>query len=39
LWHFKIMAAATGLVLLPVVSRLTGRWLPPSALRNVTGND
>ncbi len=34
---FKTVAAATGLVLLPVVSRLTGRWDPPRALRKLEG--
>ncbi|HEY3383429.1 MAG TPA: sodium:solute symporter family protein [Vicinamibacterales bacterium] len=35
LFPFKTMAAATGVVLLPVVSRLTGRWDAPRPLRNV----
>jgi high affinity choline transporter 7 len=32
---FKTLAAAVGVVLLPVVSRLTAGWDPPRALRNV----
>ncbi len=32
LFPFKTLAAAVGLVLLPVVSRLTARWDPPRAL-------
>jgi len=32
---FKTFAAAAGLVLLPVVSRLTARWSAPRTLRNV----
>lgn len=35
LFPFKSMAAAAGLALLPVVSRLTARWDPPRPLRNV----
>lgn len=31
---FRTVAAAAGLVLLPLVSRLTGTWDPPQALRN-----
>ena len=31
---FRTVAAAAGLVLLPLVSRLTGRWDPPRVLRN-----
>ena len=31
---FKTMAALTGLVLLPLVSRLTSTWSPPRPLRN-----
>ena len=34
LFPFKTLAAATGLVLLPAVSRATGRWDPPRLLRN-----
>ncbi|MBM3809346.1 MAG: sodium:solute symporter [Acidimicrobiia bacterium] len=34
---FKTVAAAAGLVLLPVVSRLTIRWSPPRRLRNPAG--
>lgn len=34
LFPFKTLAAAVGVVLLPVVSRLTGRWDRPRALRN-----
>jgi solute carrier family 5 (high affinity choline transporter), member 7 len=33
LFPFKTLAAATGLVLLPVVSRLTATWDPPRPLR------
>jgi high affinity choline transporter 7 len=33
LFPFKTLAAAVGLVLLPVVSRLTARWDPPRSLR------
>ncbi len=36
LFPFKTLAAVAGLVLLPVVSRLTNRWDPPRALRNIT---
>jgi high affinity choline transporter 7 len=32
---FKTFAAAAGMVLLPVVSRLTARWSVPQTLRNV----
>ncbi len=32
---FKTMAAVTGLVLLPVVSRLTARWSPPRPLKSI----
>ena len=32
---FRTMAAAAGLVLLPLVSRMTARWDPPRPLRNV----
>lgn len=34
LFPFKALAAGVGLVLLPVVSRLTARWEAPRALRN-----
>lgn len=34
LFPYKTMAAAAGFVILPVVSRLTGRWDPPRPLRN-----
>jgi high affinity choline transporter 7 len=34
---FKTIAALTGLVLLPVVSRLTGRWSPPRPLKSIPG--
>lgn len=37
LFPFKTMAAVTGLVVLPVVSRLAARWSPPLPLRNVAG--
>lgn len=33
-WPFRTVAAAAGLVLLPVVSRLTRRWSPPRPLAN-----
>jgi len=32
---FRIVAASAGLILLPLVSRLTARWDPPQPLRNV----
>jgi high affinity choline transporter 7 len=32
---FKTLAAGTGLILLPAVSRLTAQWTPPRPLRNV----
>jgi high affinity choline transporter 7 len=32
---FRIVAASAGLILLPVVSRMTARWDPPQPLRNV----
>ena len=35
LFPYKTMAAAAGVVLLPVVSRLTARWDRPRPLRNV----
>jgi high affinity choline transporter 7 len=34
LFPYKTCAALTGMVLLPAVSRLTGRWSAPRALRN-----
>ena len=34
LFPFKTLAAATGMVLLPLVSRLTGGWSTPRPLRN-----
>lgn len=36
LFPFKTLAAGVGMVLLPVVSRLTARWNAPRSLRNVT---
>lgn len=33
---FKTLAAGTGLVLLPLVSRLSGPWSPPRPLRNLS---
>lgn len=36
LFPFKTLAAGTGLVLLPAVSRLTARWDAPQALRTLT---
>jgi high affinity choline transporter 7 len=35
LFPFKTLAAAVGLLLLPIVSRLTARWDAPQPLRNV----
>jgi high affinity choline transporter 7 len=35
IFPFKTLAAATGLVLLPLVSRATARWSPPRPLRPV----
>jgi solute carrier family 5 (high affinity choline transporter), member 7 len=35
LFPYKSLAAAAGIVVLPLVSRLTARWDPPRALRNV----
>jgi solute carrier family 5 (high affinity choline transporter), member 7 len=35
LFPYKTLAAAVGLVVLPVASRLTARWDPPRVLRNV----
>ena len=35
LFPYKTLAAVVGLVVMPVVSRLTARWDPPRALRNV----
>jgi high affinity choline transporter 7 len=37
LFPFKTLAALTGLVLMPIVSRATLRWSPPRPLRNVEG--
>jgi len=34
LFPYKTLAAVTGMILLPVVSRLTSRWSPPRELRN-----
>jgi hypothetical protein len=31
---FRTVAAAAGLGLLPLISRLTGAWDPPQVLRN-----
>lgn len=31
---FKTVAAGTGLILLPAISRLTARWFPPRSLKN-----
>jgi high affinity choline transporter 7 len=36
LFPYKTLAAAAGLVTLPVVSRLTRRWDAPRPLRNLT---
>jgi high affinity choline transporter 7 len=38
LFPIRVMAAAAGMILLPLVSRLTGRWDPPQLLRNVERN-
>ena len=35
LFPFKTLAAAAGMVILPAVSRLTGRWSPPMPLRSL----
>ncbi|HKX28419.1 MAG TPA: sodium:solute symporter family protein [Blastocatellia bacterium] len=35
LFPYKTLAAATGMILLPVVSRLTARWDAPQALRKI----
>jgi solute carrier family 5 (high affinity choline transporter), member 7 len=35
LFPYKTLAAAAGLAVLPIVSRVTGRWDPPRELRNV----
>lgn len=35
LWPVRTVAAVTGVILLPVVSRLTVRWAPTRPLRNV----
>jgi len=34
LFPYKTLAALTGMILLPVVSRLTSRWSAPRVLRN-----
>ena len=34
-WPMRIAAAGAGLIILPVVSRLTERWVPTRPLRNV----
>src|SRR5207244_5098502 len=39
LFPFKTLAAATGLLLLPVVSRLTARWDAPRPLQNVANHE
>ena len=36
LFPFKTTAAATGMLLLPLVSRLTGSWSPPRTLAPTT---
>jgi high affinity choline transporter 7 len=38
LFPFKLMAAGAGLVILPIVSRLTARWSPPRPLRRLEGS-
>ena len=35
LWPTKTVAAAAGLVLLPLVSRATANWMPARPLRNM----
>jgi high affinity choline transporter 7 len=35
MFPYKTMAALAGVIVLPVVSRMTARWDPPRALRNV----
>jgi high affinity choline transporter 7 len=39
LFPYKTLAAVVGLIVLPIVSRVTARWDPPSALRNVHGEE
>jgi solute carrier family 5 (high affinity choline transporter), member 7 len=39
LFPYKTVAAGAGLVLLPVVSRLTGRWSPSRPLRNPSAGE
>jgi high affinity choline transporter 7 len=39
LFPFKTLAAAAGVLLLPVVSRLTARWAAPRQLRNVAESE
>ena len=39
LFPFKTLAAVTGLVLLPIVSRLTASWCPPRELRKMADAD
>lgn len=39
LFPFKTLAAATGIILLPVVSRLTARWSEPRPLRNPSAEE
>ncbi len=34
LFPFRTLAAAAGIILLPLISRLTAPWLPPQPLRN-----
>ncbi len=34
LFPFRTLATATGIILLPLISRLTAHWLPPQPLRN-----
>lgn len=39
LFPFKTLAAAVGLLLLPIVSRFTVQWDPPRPLRNVSSDE
>ena len=38
-WPFKTIAAGAGMTLLPAVSRLTGSWSAPRALKRITAAD
>ena len=39
LFPFKTLAAVAGVILLPIISRLTKRWDKPRPLRNVVGDE